>query len=61
MSKRRFTVSNYVFIAADCPLPEVTPPQEYPLQINLDTGTIFNGRTDDNYCLLPFEEVDLYC
>ena len=54
-------MSNCVFIAADCPLPEVTPSQEYPLEINLDTGTIFDGGADDNYFLLPFDEVDLYC
>lgn len=54
-------MSNCIFIAADTPLPEVTPSQEYPLEINLDTGTIFDGGADDNYCLLPFDEVDLYC
>lgn len=54
-------MSNCVFIAADHPLPEVTPSQEYPLEINLDTGIIFDGGADDNYYLLPFDEVDLYC
>lgn len=54
-------MSNCIFIAADTPLPEVTPSQEYPLEINLDTGTIFDGGADDNYCLLLFDEVDLYC
>ena len=54
-------MSNCIFIAADTPLPEVTPSQEYPLEVNLDTGTIFDGGADDNYCLLPFDEVDLYC
>lgn len=54
-------MSNCVFIAADHPLTEVTPSQEYPLEINLDTGIIFDGGADDNYYLLPFDEVDLYC
>lgn len=54
-------MSNCVFIASDHPLPEVTPSQEYPLEINLDTGTIFDGGTDDNYFLLSFDEVDIYC
>lgn len=54
-------MSHCVFIAADCPLPEVMPSQEYPLQIDLDSGTIFDGGADDNYCLLHFEEVNLYC
>ena len=54
-------MSNCVFIAADCPLPEVAPSQEYPFEINLDTGTIFDGGADDNYFLLPFDEVYLYC
>ena len=54
-------MSHCVFIAADTPLPEVTPSQDYPLHIDLDTGTIFDGGADDNYCLLPFDEVDLYC
>ena len=47
-------MSNCVFIAADSPLPEVTPSQDYPLHIDLDTGTIFDGGADDNYeMILP--------
>ena len=42
-------------------MPEATPPQDYPLHIDLDAGTIFDGGADDNYFLLPFDEVDLYC
>ena len=53
-------MSRCVFIAADTPLPEVTPSQDDPLHIDLDTGTIFDGGADDNDCLLPFDEVDLY-
>ena len=29
-------MSQCIFIAADTPLPEVTPPQDYPLHIDLD-------------------------
>lgn len=46
-------MSQCIFIAADTPLPEVTPPQDYPLHIDLDAGTIFDGGADDNYFLLP--------
>ncbi len=54
-------MSACIFIAADVPLPEVRPSQDYPLHINLDTGIISDGGADDNYSLLPFDEVDLYC
>lgn len=54
-------MSTCVFIAADCPLPEVRPSQEYPLHINLDTNTVYDGGADDNYSLLSFDDVDLYC
>lgn len=37
-------MSHCVFVAADAPLPEVTPSQDYPLYIDLDTGTIFDGE-----------------
>ena len=54
-------MSTCIFMAADSPLPEVRPSKEYPLHINVDTGTIFYGGADDNYSLLTFDEVDLYC
>lgn len=50
-----------VFIAADNPLPEVRPSQEYPLYIDLDTDTVYDGDADDNFFLLPFGEADVYC
>lgn len=37
-------MSHCVFVAADAPLPEVTPSQDDPLYIDLDTGTIFDGE-----------------
>ena len=43
------------------PCPKSRHRKIIPLYIDLDTGTIFDGGADDNYCLLPFDEVDLYC
>ena len=37
-------MSHCVFVAADTALPEITPSQDYPLYIDLDTGTIFDGE-----------------
>ena len=37
-------MSHCVFVAADTPLPEATPSQDYHLYIDLDTGTIFDGE-----------------
>ena len=54
-------MSTCIFIAADCPLPEVRPSQEYPFHINLDTNTVYDGGADDHYSLLAFDDVDLYC
>lgn len=47
-------------IAADCPLPEIYPAEDYPLHINLDTGIIDDGGTDDNFSLLKFNDVRYY-
>ncbi len=54
-------MSQCVFIAADCPLSEVRPSQDYPRHFNVDTGVIYDSSVDDDYCLLPFHEVDIYC
>ena len=48
------------FLAANCPLPTVSPSRDYPLHINIDTGTIDDGGADDNFFLRPFPDVDLY-
>jgi len=48
------------FIASACPLPEAVPSQEYPHEINIDTGTIYDGGADDNYFLLAFRDVSDY-
>ena len=48
------------FIASDCPLKEAAPVQDYPLEINLDNGQIYDGDADDNYFLLPFADVREY-
>ncbi len=48
------------FIASDFPLAEHSPSKEYPLEINIDNGTIYDGGADDNYFLSPFANVDIY-
>ena len=50
-----------VFIAADCPLPEFRPTENYPLHINIVTNEIYDGDADDNFFLLPFDDVNVYC
>lgn len=48
------------FIASDMPLAEFAPSQDYPLHINVDNGTIYDGDADDNYFLQIFTEVEDY-
>lgn len=48
------------FIASDHPLPTVAPLQDYPLEINIDDDTIYDGGTDDNFSLHIFEDVQSY-
>jgi hypothetical protein len=48
------------FIAANCPMDEVRPSKEYPLEINIDEGTIYDGDADDNFSLCKFREVSDY-
>ncbi len=45
------------FIASDFPLAEAAPERDYPIEINVDNGTIYDGDADDNFFLLPFTEV----
>ncbi len=45
------------FIASDASLPEFKPSQQYPLHIDLDEGTIYDGDADDNYFLQTFVSV----
>ncbi len=47
-------------IASDMPLPEFAPLQEYPLEINIDKSTIYDGDADDNYFLNTFAKVRDY-
>ena len=54
-------MSKCVFIASDCPLREVRPSQNYPHHFNVNTGVIYDSGADDDYFLLPFNEVDIYC
>ena len=48
------------FIASDSPLAAYEPPTEYPVKIDMDSGTIDDGGADDNYYLRPFAEVGEY-
>lgn len=48
------------FIASDMPLKEFAPSQDYPFEINIDNGTIYDGGADDHYFLVPFSNVDMY-
>lgn len=47
-------MSVWKMIASIYPLPEARPEEEYPLEINIDKGTIFDGEADDNFMLYPF-------
>ncbi len=53
-------MSACVFIASDSPMKEYAPPQDYPIYIDVDNGTIDDGGTDDNYFLFPFPDVADY-
>ncbi len=48
------------FIASNMPLTEFVPSRDYPLEINIDNGTVYDGGADDNYFLNTFENVDVY-
>ena len=48
------------FISSDFPLTEVSPVQDYPFEINLDNGTMYDGGADDNYFLHFFQDVQNY-
>ncbi len=47
-------------IASDIPLTEFAPSQDYPLEINIDKGTMYDGGADDNYFLNTFANVQDY-
>jgi hypothetical protein len=46
------------FMAADCPLDEVRPSKKYPLEIDLDKGTIYDSDADDIFCLCKFRDIN---
>ena len=48
------------FIASDYPLHEVSPHKDYPLHVDIDKGTIYDGDADDNFFLHSFESVKSY-
>ena len=49
-------MSACTFIASDFPLKEVAPIHDYPYEIILDNGQIYDGDADDSYSLLPFAD-----
>lgn len=48
------------FLASNYPLPEAAPEREYPIHIDIDKGTVFDGDADDNFFLRAFPDIDLY-
>ena len=48
------------FIASDSPLAAFKTPQEYSMEIDIDSGTVNDGGADDNCCLIPFADVEVY-
>ena len=48
------------FLASDHPLPPHAPSRESPLEINLDTGRVYDGDADDNFFLRDFADVQSY-
>ena len=48
------------FFASDYPMPEAAPHEDYPLQVDIDKGTIYDGDADDNFFLRSFESVRSY-
>ena len=48
------------FIASDMPLTEFSPSQDYPIEIDIDKGTMYDGGADDNYFLNAFANVENY-
>ena len=48
------------FLAADVPLTEISPSQEYPVHFNVDEETVYDGDADDNFFLYPFADVTDY-
>lgn len=53
-------MSSCRFIASNMPLPEFAPSQDYPLEINIDNGTVYDDGADDNYFLNSFMNVRDY-
>ncbi len=53
-------MSACTLIAADFPLREAAPSRDYPLEINIDKGIIYDGGADDNYFLNIFADVADY-
>ncbi|MBR5497037.1 MAG: hypothetical protein IKV76_03545 [Clostridia bacterium] len=48
-----------LFLASDNKLKTYSPPKEYPLEINLDNGEIYDGGADDNFFLTEFSNGEI--
>lgn len=53
-------MSYCTFIASDSPLREVIQQKTYPLTVNLDEGTVYDGGADDTFGLCAFKDVQSY-
>ena len=53
-------MSYCTFIASDSPLREVIQQKAYPLTINFDEGTVYDGGEDDSFGLYAFKDVQRY-
>ncbi|MBQ2974274.1 MAG: hypothetical protein IJE19_07950 [Clostridia bacterium] len=53
-------MSKCIFLTSDCPLENYSPSKEYPIEINVDTGEIFDGGADDNFFLNSFKDTQSY-
>lgn len=53
-------MSECIFLAAGCPLRELSPAEDYPLEVNVDLGTVCDGDADDNFFLRRFDEAGSY-
>ncbi|MBR2965903.1 MAG: hypothetical protein IKC52_00325 [Clostridia bacterium] len=53
-------MSACIFVASNLPLEEHHPSKNFPIQIDLQNNTCFDGNADDNFFLETFQDVDVY-
>ena len=49
-----------VFIAADCPLPQIRPADECPQPVSAGTVAACDDGGNDGFFLFPFDDADIY-